>query len=61
VAAMRHAELRGIAVGSFRYITQVTRDERAISRAQTARQLSTEGTEVVESGREPGPATPADG
>jgi len=35
VAAMRHAELRGIAVGSFRYITQVTRDERAISRAQT--------------------------
>jgi glucosamine--fructose-6-phosphate aminotransferase (isomerizing) len=35
VAAMRLAELRGIVVGSFRYITQVTRDERAISRAQT--------------------------
>ena len=35
VAAMRLAELRGIAPGSFRYITQVTRDERAISRAQT--------------------------
>jgi glutamine---fructose-6-phosphate transaminase (isomerizing) len=35
VAAMRLAELRGIAVGSFRYITQVTRDERAISQAQT--------------------------
>jgi glucosamine--fructose-6-phosphate aminotransferase (isomerizing) len=35
VAAMRLAELRGIAIGSFRYITQVTRDERAIRRAQT--------------------------
>jgi len=35
VAAMRLAELRGIAVGSFRYISQVTRDERAITRAQT--------------------------
>src|ERR1700759_475863 len=27
VAAMRLAELRGIAVGMFRYVTQVTRDE----------------------------------
>jgi glutamine---fructose-6-phosphate transaminase (isomerizing) len=35
VAAMRLAELRGVDVGSFRYITQVTRDERAVSRAQT--------------------------
>jgi glucosamine--fructose-6-phosphate aminotransferase (isomerizing) len=30
VAAMRLAELRGITVGSFRYITQITRDERAM-------------------------------
>ncbi len=36
VAALRLAELRGIAVGSFRYIAQVIRDERAISRPQTA-------------------------
>lgn len=30
VAAMRLAELRGIAPGSFRYISQITRDERAL-------------------------------
>jgi glucosamine--fructose-6-phosphate aminotransferase (isomerizing) len=30
VAAMRLAELKGTVVGSFRYITQVTRDERAM-------------------------------
>ena len=30
VAAMRLAELRGIALGSFRYISQITRDERAL-------------------------------
>jgi glucosamine--fructose-6-phosphate aminotransferase (isomerizing) len=35
VAAMRLAELRGIVVGSFRYVTQVTRDEHAISGAHT--------------------------
>lgn len=33
VAAMRLAELRGIAPGSFRYITQITRDERALGRS----------------------------
>jgi glucosamine--fructose-6-phosphate aminotransferase (isomerizing) len=31
VAAMRLAELRGIVIGSFRYTTQVTRDEGSIS------------------------------
>jgi hypothetical protein len=36
VAAMRLAELRGVVVGSFRYVPQVTRDEHAISRADTA-------------------------
>jgi len=30
VAALRLAELRGVSVGSFRYISQVTRDERAM-------------------------------
>ncbi|HEX4583820.1 MAG TPA: SIS domain-containing protein [Burkholderiaceae bacterium] len=33
VAAMRLAELRGIVPGSFRYITQITRDERALGRS----------------------------
>jgi glucosamine--fructose-6-phosphate aminotransferase (isomerizing) len=32
VAAMRLAELRGVAPGSFRYISQITRDERALGR-----------------------------
>lgn len=31
VAAMRLAQLRGVAVGKFRYITQVTRDERSLA------------------------------
>jgi glucosamine--fructose-6-phosphate aminotransferase (isomerizing) len=31
VAAMRLAELRGVVVGSFRYTTQVTRDEGSIA------------------------------
>lgn len=34
VAAMRLAELRGVAVGSFRYISQVTRDERDMTPVQ---------------------------
>ncbi|HYK99811.1 MAG TPA: SIS domain-containing protein [Steroidobacteraceae bacterium] len=33
VAAMRLAELRGLAPGSFRYISQITRDERALGRS----------------------------
>jgi glutamine---fructose-6-phosphate transaminase (isomerizing) len=33
VAAMRLAELRGITPGSFRYVTQITRDERALGRS----------------------------
>lgn len=33
VAAMRLAELRGIVPGSFRYISQITRDERALGRS----------------------------
>lgn len=33
-AAMRMAQLRGVVVGTFRYITQVTRDERAINPTQ---------------------------
>ena len=33
VAAMRLAELRGIAPGSFRYISQITRDERALGQS----------------------------
>lgn len=33
VAALRLAELRGIAPGSFRYISQVTRDERELGRS----------------------------
>lgn len=36
VAAMRLAELRGVTVGSFRYISQVTRDERAMAPDQSA-------------------------